>query len=38
MGIPLDRDADSVPKELGISEMQPIRILKGDVWEYYDEE
>ena len=36
VGFSLDNDANSIPKEFGISEMQPIRVLKCNVWEIYD--
>ena len=37
IGLSLDNDANSIPKELGIYEMQPIRIYRDGGWYYYDE-
>ena len=36
LGFPLDHDEKSSPLIDRISEMQPIRVLKGNVWEIYD--
>ena len=36
LGFPLDNNRDSLPNLERISEMQPIRVLKGNVWEVYD--
>ena len=36
LGFPLDNNRDSLPNLERISEMQPIRVLKGNVWEIYD--
>ena len=36
LGIPLNHDSNEVPEELVIYEMQPIRILKGNVWDIYE--
>ena len=36
LGFPLDNNRDSLPNLERISEMQPIRVLKGNGWEIYD--
>ena len=36
LGIPLNHDSNEVPEELVIYEMQPIRILKGNLWDIYE--
>ena len=36
VGFSLDNDANGIPKEFGIYEMQPIRIYRDGVWYYYD--
>ncbi|MCY7022991.1 MULTISPECIES: hypothetical protein [Streptococcus] len=36
LGIPLNYDSNEVPEELVIYEMQPIRILEGNVWDIYE--
>ena len=36
LGFPLDNNRDSLPNLERISEMQPIRVLKGNVLEIYD--
>ena len=36
IGLSLDNDANSIPKELGIYEMQPIRILRDGGWFLYE--
>ena len=36
LGIPLKRNLNEVPEELVIYEMQPIRILKGNLWDLYE--
>ena len=36
VGFSLDNDANSIPKEFGIYEMQPIRIYRDGGWYYYD--
>ena len=36
LGFPLDNNRDSLPNLERISDMQPIRVLKGNVWEIYD--
>ena len=36
VGFSLD-DANSIPKEFGIYEMQPVRIYRDGGWYYYDE-
>ena len=35
VGFSLDNDANSIPKEFGIYEMQPIRIYRDGGWYYY---
>ena len=37
IGLSLDNDANGIPKELEIYEMQPIRIYRDGGWYYYDE-
>ncbi|MBP2620876.1 hypothetical protein ACVRXQ_05125 [Streptococcus panodentis] len=37
LGVDLGDNANSIPKELGIYEMQPIRIYRDGGWYYYDE-
>ena len=36
LGFPLDNNRDSLPNLERISEMQPIRVLKGNVWDIYE--
>ena len=36
VGFSLDNNANSIPKEFGISEMQPIRSYRDGGWYYYD--
>ncbi|EGF07698.1 hypothetical protein HMPREF9378_0799 [Streptococcus sanguinis SK1 = NCTC 7863] len=36
LGIPLNYDSNEVPDKLVIYEMQPIRILEGNVWDIYE--
>ena len=36
LGIPLNHDSNEVPEKLVIYEMQPIRVLKGNVWDIYE--
>ena len=36
LGIPLNYDSNEVPEKLVIYEMQPIRILEGNVWDIYE--
>ena len=36
VGFSLDNNANSIPKEFGIYEMQPIRIYRDGGWYYYD--
>ena len=36
VGFSLDNDANGIPKEFGIYEMQPIRMYRDGVWYYYD--
>jgi len=36
LGFPLEHNRNSIPDIKRISEMQPIRVLKGNVWEIYD--
>jgi len=36
VGFSLDNDANGIPKEFGIYEMQPIRIYRDGGWYYYD--
>lgn len=37
VGFSLGNNANGIPKEFGIYEMQPIRILRYGGWYYYDE-
>lgn len=37
VGFSLGNNANGIPKEFGIYEMQPIRILRDGGWYYYDE-
>lgn len=36
IGFPLDRNSSELPNIKRISEMQPVRILKGEVWDLYE--
>ena len=36
LGIPLKRNLNEIPEKLVIIQMQPIRILKGNLWDLYD--
>lgn len=36
LGIALKHDSNEVPEKLVIYEMQPIRILEGNVWDIYE--
>ena len=36
LGIPLNYDSNEVPDKLVIYEMQPIRVLKDNVWDIYE--
>ena len=36
LGFPLKRNANEIPEKLVIIQMQPIRILKGNLWDLYD--
>ena len=36
IGFPIEHNRNSIPDIKKISEMQPIRVLKGNVWEIYD--
>ena len=36
LGIPLNHNSNEVPDKLVIYEMQPIRILKDNVWDIYE--
>ena len=36
VGFSLNNDRNSTPREFGIYEMQPIRILKGNLWDLYE--
>ena len=36
VGFSLDNDANGIPKEFGIYEMQPIRIYRDGGWYCYD--
>ena len=36
LGIPLNHNSNEVPDKLVIYEMQPIRILEGNVWDIYE--
>ena len=36
LGIPLKRNLNEIPEKLVIIQMQPIRILKGNLWDLYE--
>ena len=36
LGFPLKRNLNEIPEKLVIIQMQPIRILKGNVWDLYE--
>jgi len=36
LGFPLEHNRNSIPDIKRISEMQPIRVLKGNVWDIYE--
>ncbi|MCQ5169580.1 hypothetical protein NE660_07850 [Streptococcus oralis] len=36
IGFPIEYNSNSIPNIKKISEMQPIRVLKGNVWEIFD--
>ena len=36
IGFPIEYNSNNIPNIKKISEMQPIRVLKGNVWEIYD--
>ena len=36
IGFPLKRNLNEIPEKLVIIQMQPIRILKGNLWDLYD--
>ena len=36
LGFPLKRNLNEIPEKLVIIQMQPIRILKGNLWDLYD--
>ena len=36
LGFPLKRNANEIPEKLVIIQMQPIRILKGNLWDLYE--
>ena len=36
LGIPLNHNSNEVPDKLVIYEMQPIRVLKDNVWDIYE--
>ena len=36
IGFPIEYNSNGIPNIKKISEMQPIRVLKGNVWEIYD--
>ena len=36
LGFPLKRNVNEIPEKLVIIQMQPIRILKGNLWDLYD--
>lgn len=36
LGVPLKYNSNEVPEKLVIYEMQPIRILEGNVWDIYE--
>ncbi|MCY7059293.1 hypothetical protein [Streptococcus oralis] len=36
LGFPLKRNLNEIPEKLVIIQMQPIRILKGNLWDIYE--
>ena len=36
LGFPLKHNANEIPEKLVIIQMQPIRILKGNLWDLYE--
>ena len=36
LGFPLKRNVNEIPEKLVIMQMQPIRILKGNLWDLYE--
>ena len=36
LGFPLKRNTNEIPEKLVIIQMQPIRILKGNLWDLYE--
>ena len=36
LGLPLKRNLNEIPEKLVIIQMQPIRILKGNLWDLYE--
>ena len=36
IGFPIEYNSNSIPNIKKISEMQPIRVLKGNLWDLYD--
>ncbi|MFS9056073.1 hypothetical protein [Streptococcus oralis] len=36
LGFPLKRNLNEIPEKLVIIQMQPIRVLKGNLWDLYD--
>ena len=36
IGFPLEYNRNSIPNSKKISEMQPIRVLKDNIWEIFD--
>ena len=36
LGFPLKRNLNEIPEKLVIIQMQPIRILKGNLWDLYE--
>ena len=36
LGFPLKRNLNEIPEKLVIIQMQPVRILKGNLWDLYD--
>ena len=36
LGFPLKRNLNEIPEKLVIMQMQPIRILKGNLWDLYE--
>ena len=36
LGVPLKRNLNEIPEKLVIIQMQPIRILKGNLWDLYE--